>query len=91
MVAFNKKVLEVNPNTTCLNRQITTSGLISLMSVNHKKRTKSLCSLFRQICKKACFMPVTKSYLPIRNRTRISFNNGSKQGPVSKLPRLSHF
>ena len=41
MVAFNKKGLEVNPNTTCLNRQITTSGLISLMSVNHKKRTKS--------------------------------------------------
>ena len=54
------------------------------MSVNHKKRTKSQCSSFKQICKKACFMSATKPYLPIRNR--ISFNNGSKQGQVSKLP-----
>ena len=30
-------------------------------------------------------MSATKSYLPIRNQLRISFNNGSKQGPVSKL------
>ena len=41
---------------------------------------------FKQICKKACFMSATKPYLPIQNRIRISFNNGSKQGPVSKLP-----
>ena len=30
-------------------------------------------------------MSATKLYFPIRNQVRISFNNGSNQGPISKL------